>query len=309
MKVLLTGAGAVGLYYCGRLAEAGVDVSVVARRDYEVAAKSGYRVSSIAGDFHFNPAAVLKNAAEYRDEADYVFMCAKTFAPSLELLDGAIKSPRTVIVLIQNGIGIEDEIAAAYPDNKIISTVAYIGASRPVPGEVLHQGAGILKMGSFPNGKIFPEAKRLMDVFNSNKVKCDWFDDIQFQRWDKLLWNISYNTVSVLGGGLTTRQMLKADGTGKLCEMLMLELVKVANSCGVALSENDVRKQIDYNEDFPAYKTSMLQDYEAGRRMEVEGIVGNILKIAGRNGVDVPAVTFCYHLLASLDRINQKKNR
>ena len=139
-------------------------------------------------------------------------------------------------------------------------------------------------------------------------MKCDWFDDIQFQRGDKLLWNISYNTVSVLGGGLTTRQMLKADGAGKLCEMLMLELVRVANSCGVALSEKDARKQIDYNEDFPAYKTSMLQDYEAGRRMEVEGIVGNVLRIAGKNGVEVPSITFCYHLLASLDRINQKKN-
>ena len=209
--------------------------------------------------------------------------------------------------MIQNGIGIEDAVAAAFPQNKLISAVAYIGASRPTSGVVLHEGAGNLQMGSFPAGKIFPEAEVLVKAFQLSGVPCEWSDDIQLLRWKKLLWNISYNTISVLGGGLHTRQMLKADGAGALCAGLMRETVAVAQSCGVALKISDAQKQIDYNETFPAYKTSMLQDYLAGKPLEVEAIVGNAFRLAQQHHVDVPGITFCYHLLSSVDRMNPNK--
>lgn len=307
MRVLVIGAGAVGVYFASHLKNA--EVSVVCRKDFAAVKRSGfYQIKSINGDYRFYPALVLSDASQYQGEADYVFYCAKTTAPAAEMLKNAVRSSRTTIVMIQNGIGIEEDIAAAFPENELISTVAYIGASRPEPGVISHEGSGHLQMGSFPSGKKSPKADALVKMFLDSGVQCVWSDDIQLLRWKKLLWNISYNTISVLGGGLDTRQMLKADGAGLLCAMLMRETVKVAKSCGVPLEFADAEKQIDYNETFPAYRTSMLQDYLAGKPLEVEAIVGNVLRIAQKNHVEVPGITFCYHLLASMDKHNPNRD-
>lgn len=76
-RILVIGAGGVGVYFSGRLAQAGAEVTVVARSDYEAVSRAGYAVESIAGDFQFTPAAVLKHASEFEGEADYIILAAK----------------------------------------------------------------------------------------------------------------------------------------------------------------------------------------------------------------------------------------
>lgn len=97
----------------------------------------------------------------------------------------------------------------------------------------------------------------------------------------KLLWNLPFNPVSVLAGGATTKQMTQRDELEGLCRALMREVIAVANACGVALTEANAEAQIEYTRNFPAYKTSMLQDYEAGRELEVEAILGNAVRPGG----------------------------
>jgi 2-dehydropantoate 2-reductase len=308
MRILVLGAGSVGLYFGGRLAQSGAEVSVVARSDYETAVRSGYDVSSIAGDFHFTPHLVLKNAADYPGVADYVILTTKVL-PTVDrvaLLRPAIRSKDTVIVLIQNGIDIEDEIRTAFPDNELLSTIAYIGASRPSSGKVLHQGSGVLQMGVYPRG-ISPALKRLADAFNASKVKCEMMEDIVFTRWNKLLWNLPYNPVSVLAGGADTSRMSNGGELEKLCSDLMSEVIHVANAAGVALTEELAEKQREFTRNFPSYKTSMLQDYEAGRALEVDAILGNTLRVARRFNVDVPHIECCYALLKSVDELNRAR--
>ena len=308
MRILVLGAGSVGLYFGGRLAQGGAEVSVVARSDYDTAVRSGYEVSSIAGDFHFSPHLVLRSAADYPGVADYVILSSKVL-PTVDrvaLLRPAIRSKDTVIVLIQNGIDIEEEIRAAFPDNELLSTIAYIGASRPAPGKVLHQGSGVLQMGVYPRG-ISSALKRLADVFNASKVKCEMMEDIVFTRWNKLLWNLPYNPVSVLAGGADTSRMSRGDELEKLCADLMSEVIRVANAAGVKLTERLAEDQREFTRNFPPYKTSMLQDYEAGRALEVEAILGNTLRAARRYGVDVPRIECCYALLKSVDELNRTR--
>jgi len=309
MRVLIVGAGSVGLYFGGRLAQSGAEVSVVVRSDYETAKRSGYEVSSIAGDFHFAPHLVLRNAAEYPGVADYVILTTKVL-PTVDrvaLLRPAIRSKSTVIVLIQNGIDIEEEIRSAFPDNELLSTIAYIGASRPAPGKVLHQGSGVLQMGVYPRG-ISPALENLAAAFAAVNVKCEMMDDIVFTRWNKLLWNLPYNPVSVLAGGADTARMSRRDELEKLCADLMSEVIRVANASGVALAEPLAEKQREFTRNFPPYKTSMLQDFEAGRALEVEAILGNTLRVAHRVGVDVPRIECCYALLKSVDELNRKRH-
>lgn len=304
MRILILGAGSVGLYFGGRLSLSGAEVSVVVRSDYETALRSGYDVSSIAGDFHFSPHLVLRNAADYPGIADYVILTTKVL-PTVDrvaLLRPAIRSKNTTIVLIQNGIEIEEEIRTAFPDNELLSTIAYIGASRPAPGKVLHHGSGVLQMGVYPRG-ISPALERLAAAFASAQVKCEMMEDIVFTRWNKLLWNLPYNPVSVLAGGADTARMSRRDELEKLCADLMSEVIRVANAAGVALTEDLAEKQREYTRNFPPYKTSMLQDYEAGRALEVEAILGNALRAARKYAVDVPRIECCYALLKSVDEL------
>ncbi len=312
-NILTIGAGSVGIYFSGRLAQAGAQVSVVARSDYEIASRSGYDIQSIAGDFHFQPQAVLKNAAEYSKEADYIILSAKVLpgVNPVGLLRPVIRSSKTVIVLIQNGIGIENEIAAAYPNNQLLSTIAYIGASRPAPGKMLHQGRGELKTGVYPSG-ISPEARHLAALFAKVNVKCELCEDINFVRWNKLVWNLPFNPVSVLAGGATTSDMTQHDELEQLCRALMDEVVLVANACGVPLSAQNATEQMEFTRGFPPYKTSMLQDYEAGRELEVEAILGNAVRLAAQHNVPAPHMASCYALLKSVNRLSlagkQEKN-
>lgn len=307
-RVLVVGAGGVGVYFSGRLAQAGAEVTVVARSDYEVASCSGYEIQSIAGDFHFTPAAVLKHAADYEGEADYVILTAKVLpdADAVELLRPAVRSPKSVIVLIQNGIDIERKVAEAFPENEILSTIAYIGVSRPRPGFVLHQGSGDLKMGNYPSG-IGEAARRLAALFEKAGVKCELHEDILFVRWNKLLWNLPFNPVSVLAGNATTRDMTRRDELEKLCRTLMDEVIAVANACGVALTAENADSQIEYTRNFPSYKTSMLQDFEAGRELEVEAILGNTVRLAALHSIPVPHMETCYALLKSVNRLTQER--
>ena len=150
VKILTVGAGAVGAYFTGRLAQAGAEVSVVVRSDYDAVKANGFEIISELGNFHFQPHGVYRSADEYPDTADYVFLTSKFFPETDEaaMLRGALKNSRTALVLIQNGIGIEDQLAEAFPETEILSSIAYIGATRLKPGVVRQKGASELKFGA-----------------------------------------------------------------------------------------------------------------------------------------------------------------
>ena len=310
VRVLVLGAGGVGVYFGGRLAQGGAEVSVVARSDYEaVKRQGGYHISSIAGDFTFVPAAVLHSASEFEGVADYVILSSKVLPEvrAVSLLQPVVLSSSTTIVQIQNGIDIEREIADAFPGNVLLSTIAYIGVSRPAPGNVLHQGSGMLKMGRYPSG-IGKEAERLAELFAAGGVQCELYENIGRVRWQKLLWNLPFNPVSVLSGGADTRAMTNGDGLEALCRALMEETARVAQACGENFDAGDLDAMMDYTRNFPPYKTSMLQDYEAGRPLEVEAILGNAVRLAEKHGLSVPRMECCYALLKSVDQ-NRQRNK
>ena len=127
-------------YIGDMLARAGCRVSVVARSDYEAVARDGYRIDSAHGDLSFRPAQVLRSAAEWQGSADYLFVALK----QVRGLDRAalirpFLSPTSAVVLVQNGIDVEPEVAQAFPANPFISGVAYSAVSRLSPGVVKHQ--------------------------------------------------------------------------------------------------------------------------------------------------------------------------
>ena len=301
MKILNVSSGAVGAYFCGRLAQKGAEVAVTVRSDRELIAAKGFEIKSIAGDFVFKPQAVLSSAAEYQSNADYLILTSKVLpdADMVELVRPAVK-PNTVIVLIQNGIGIEDALAEAFPENEILSAIAYIGVTRVAPGVLEHKGAGKLIIGKFGGGES-SACQKLCAMFESAQVPAEYTCDIAFYRWKKLLWNVPFNALSVLGGGLLTGEMTDNGLTEELCRELMREVIAVARACRVELPDALVEENIEYTRNFPPYKTSMLIDCEKLRPLEVDAIVGTVVKYAQKYNISIPHLLTVYTILKAFD--------
>ncbi len=311
MKILLIGAGSVGAYFCGRAALGGADVEVLVRRSHGEIIRDGYKVESIAGDFSFRPVRVIDTAADVSDDIDFIVMATKVLPEidRVKLLAPAAGLPHhPPVILIQNGVGIEEEIASAFPENEIISVIAYIGASRKAVNRICHTGAGKLIMGRFGGGASL-NTECAAQLFRSGGVECVVTENIALERWRKLLWNLPFNPVSVLGGGLDTSELCDGGCTEELCSTLMDEVIAVANAVGVPLTRKMADEQIGYTRNFPPYKTSMLQDFTAGRPLEVDAILGNMVKMAEKYHVPVPYAKCCYLLLKSADFKNRMGNK
>lgn len=304
-KVLVVGAGAVGAYFGGRLAQADMEVAAVCRSNYEQVRANGFAIKSINGDFSFTPAGVYRACSEYPESADYVIVTTKVLPDIdvVEIIRPAVR-PGTAIVLIQNGIEIEKDIAAAFPDNELISSIAYIGVFQTGDGKIEHQASGRLKMGVYPGG-LSEKTQLLSAAFNKAGVECEAVADIEFFRWVKLVWNTPYNPVSVLAGGVDTKVISTTQALEGLCAELMQEVCLVARSRGIELPADIIRKNLDYTRNFPPYKTSMLLDFENKRPLEAEAIVGNVLRIARAAAVRVPCLETVYALLVSADIQNR----
>jgi len=295
MNVLVIGTGAVGSFYGSLLAQQGVHVSVVARTDYEQVRQHGIHLESQLGNYHFVPKHVLRQAAELTEKPSYALLCVKVVEQTnrVGLLKGAL-GPNTSIVLISNGIDIEEEIARAFPDNELISGLAFICVTRTAPGTIWHQAYGRLALGNYPRG-LSEKTRVLCALFEKAGINCTANEDITTARWQKCVWNAAFNPLSVLSGGLGTNEILSAQEP--LVRAIMEEICAVAKAMGHALPADIVDRNVETTCRMPPYKTSMLLDFETGRPMETEAILGNAVR-AGRNGsVPIPHLECIYALM------------
>lgn len=306
-NILLVGTGAVGGYFAGRLALGGSRVAALCRSDYDIVKERGITVTSVAGDFHFKPAAVIKNVDEYDHEPDYIIVATKVLPEiNIRSLIGPRVYPKTAIVLLQNGIEIEEPVAASFPGNEIISAIAFISVSRPEYGLINHRDYGRLTIGNYPSGASDKTA-RLAEIFRLTGVRCDIDHDIITARWRKLMWNAPFNPLSVLCGGADTREMMESDHVVSLAVNTMKEIMVLAALSGHHVSESAITAIIEDTRKMAPTKTSMLQDYESKRPLEVEAILGNTMRIARRLDVSTPHLDTLYALLETVDRKNRTR--
>ncbi len=297
-KVLIVGTGAIGGFYGALLASQGAEVSVVCRSDYEQVAQHGIDIEShLLGKWNFRPSQVLKNASEYQGTADYVILCTKII-PGLDrasLIRGAV-STDTAIVFIQNGVEIEQEIMDAFPEHEIISGLAFICSNRVQPGKIKHLAYGRLALGN-PNKSsgTGPRTRHLCDLFNRSGIECIAADNIITARWQKCVWNAPFNPLSVLSGGLSTREILESQEP--FVRSIMREVCLIASASGHPLPGDIIDMNIDSTYDMPPYKTSMLLDYEKGQPMETEAILGNTVHAGKRQDIDCPHLESVYALM------------
>ena len=295
-KVLVIGAGAIGGFYGALLAKAGADVSVVCRSDYGHVKQHGFLINSqTLGSWRFRPSQVLKSAADYQGSADYVLLCTKVI-PSVDrvaLIRPAV-SAETAIVFIQNGIDIEPEITAAFPNHEAVSGLAFICSNRTHPGEIVHLAYGRLVLGNVTNN-VSDKTAWLCELFNSAGIECATSADIITERWKKCIWNAPFNPLSVLSGGLPTLAILQSQEP--FVRQIMQDVFNIAAAAGHRLPDDVIDINISHTHVMPPYKTSMLLDYEHGQLMETEAILGNALRVGQRLGVACPYLEAVYALM------------
>ena len=295
--ILIVGAGAIGAFFGSALARQGAQVSVVCRSDYAAVLRDGYRIRSpLLGDHQFRPHQVLREVADCKEPPDYLILTVKVL-PGVDraaLIRPAV-GPRTVILLIENGIDIEAEIADAFPENELLSSLAFVAIGRSGQGDIHHQSSGSLILGPYPQGAT-PAAQRIAAMFEASGIGCKVTEDVIAARWQKAVWNTVFNPISILGGALDTAAMLRTPEDQAFIRQCMQEVCAIAAATGHPMHPKLVEQMIAGTRAMPAYKTSMAQDYENGRPMEIEAILGNTVRAGRKLGVAMPALESVYAL-------------
>lgn len=302
-KILVIGAGAIGAFYGGVFARAGCEVSAVARGDFDAVAANGYRIESHLGDLSWRPAQLVRSSADYEGPADYLLVCLKLTATTdpVALIAPAL-GPHTRIVFVANGIDIDAPVAAAFPGHEMIAGVAYAAVSREGPGQVKHHSEFTrLVLGRYPSGPS-DSATHLVDLIKKGGSSGAATDDIVGARWQKCAWNSVLNPISALGGGLGTRDILATEATTQFVREAIGEFVAIAAAAGHRLPADTAEKLVAGTLKLPNYVSSMGQDRVAGRPMETEALLGNVVRTAARLRVPAPRLETLYALLGMSER-------
>ncbi len=303
MKILVMGAGAVGCYYGGRLAQAGHEVTFVARGENLRTLRSvGLTVASVHGDFHL-PRVSAVELVEEASAYDLVLVCVKSYdtAQAAEALRRAV-SPTTLILSLQNGVENEDILAQTLKTTNVLGGMVYIGAELMSPGAVVHTFSGRLVFGE-RTGEPTLRAKRLEQIFLGAGLQAELSSDITATLWDKLMWNAAFNAVATLTGR-TVGELLANPPTRQLIRDTMREVIAVAQAQGLNIHASRADEHIESSQSpaMAAFATSMAQDFARGKRLEYDALNGAVVRTGQRHDVPTPLNQAFCALLGQLDR-------
>lgn len=303
----ILGTGALGGYYGACLQKAGLDVHFLLRSDYTHVSQSGLVIESTDGDFTL-PQVNAYQDVKHMPRCDVVAIALKTTQNHLlpDLLLPVVKEDGVVLVL-QNGLGIEDTVAEIVGPDRVIGGMCFVCANKVAPGHIRHLDYKAIALGEYtanynPAG-ITARMQLIAADLESAGIPIDLSEDLLLARWQKLVWNIPYNGLSVVLDARTDELMADAL-TRALVEELMAEVVAGAAAYDRHISSSFVQNMLDRTVKMKPYKTSMKIDYDLQRPLEVEAIVGSPLRLAEAAGINLPQICTLYRQLKFLDRKN-----
>jgi 2-dehydropantoate 2-reductase len=317
MRFLIAGAGAIGAYIGARMAQAGYDVTLFARGPHLRAMQErGVRVKSAEGDFTAKPAIIgsFEQAAPF----DVVFLGVKAhaltqLAPQLK----PVLEPETAVVSTQNGVpwwyfqgfggefdGMHLErldpggvIASAIDAKSVIGSIVYFATEIPEPGVVQHIEGNRITLGE-PDGTRSDRCRKIAEALIASGFRCPVTTRIRHEIWVKVLGNASFNPVSALTRA-TLAQMARDPGAAWVIRSVMEEVEAVSHKLGMELPVS-IDQRMAGAEKVGEHKTSMLQDLEAGRPMELEALVGSVVEIGERVGLPMTCTRTVYNCVKLL---------
>ncbi len=317
MKICVVGAGAIGGLLAARLASTGHDVSVIARGEHlHVIQDHGLRLIEIDGTITTATAVTATDDFAAVGVHDTVLLALKAHqiaavADQLEKLC----DQNTTVVPLQNGIGWwyfqrhggphdghrlcsldpEGVIAKAVPAERIVACISYPAAEKTAPGVISHINGDRFPVGEL-DGTKSQRAKNLAEVLVSAGFKSRVLTDIRAHLWVKAWGNLAFNPISALTGA-TLAEICGNPAARDLAARMMTEASQIAEALGVNIRIS-VDKRISGAEAVGQHKTSMLQDMEAGRPLELDPLVGVFVELGKLTNVPTPSIGAVYSLAA-----------
>lgn len=296
----VVGTGAIGGYYGTKLARAGHDVHFLLHSDYDYVRQHGLKVSSCDGDF------ILPSVQVYSDthampKADVVLVGLKSTNQHLlrSLLPPLLKDD-TVVVLIQNGIGLEADVQSWFPGLWLAAGLAFICSAKTEPGHIRHQCYGSINLGNYS----CPDKKRIDAILSDFIESGIDTHEVEYAeaRWKKAVWNMPFNGMTV-ALHTQTDQLLSCPATRQLIYEQMMEVIDAANALGITgLDESFAQKMMETTDAMVPYSPSMRLDYDFGRPMEIEYIYTRPIAEARRVGAAMPRLEMLERELRFLER-------
>lgn len=298
-SVAIVGSGAIGLYYGGRLAAAGEDVRFLMRSDFETILKNGLRVESIHGDFELDQVNAYQTPEEI-GPVDLVIVAWKTTANDhLTKILPPLLHERTQVLTLQNGLGNCEMIAEIVGPERVLGGLCFVCINRLSPGVVSHTGGGHISLGEWADGE-GGRAEEIAKRCQAAAIQAFAVENLNKSQWEKLVWNIPFNGLSVADGGVTTDILLGENGKVAELRILMAEVLLAARAQGFDIDENLIEKNIERTRPMGAYRTSSMIDFIEGRDVEVTPIWEEPLRRARAAGVEMP------HTAILLERIRER---
>jgi 2-dehydropantoate 2-reductase len=301
VRILIYGAGGVGAFFGALLARAGRDVHFVARgAQLEAMRSRGLRIASrLLGGVEVPRVSVARSAAE-SGHADLVLVCVKTHQTESILDDlAAAVGDDTVLIALQNGVESDEQLAARFGRSRVLPAAVYVGATIDEPGVVSHQAPARISIG----GREGFDAQRLAaihETLSATGQVVQISPDIQRERWRKLMWNASFNTVSAVTLR-TPAELLALPETRALIVGIMSEVADVARAHGINLQRSDIDEHIAWTERASGMRTSTMVDRERGRTMEADALIGVIVRKGRAAGIPTPTGETIYALMKAMN--------
>lgn len=298
-SVAVIGSGAIGLYYGGRLAAAGENVRFLLRSDFAAISQGGLKVESVHGDFEL-PRVQAFQTAEEIGPVDLVMVAWKATANHhLAALLPPLLHAGTQVLTLQNGLGNCEALAALVGPERVLGGLCFVCINRITPGFVQHSAGGRVALGEWRPG-IPGRAAEIARRFKAANVPAVAVATLEQAQWEKLIWNIPFNGLSVAEGGVTTDVLLASADTEREIRALMAEVIAAARALGHELGDELIDANIDRTRPMGPYRTSSMIDFVAGRELEVAPIWQEPLRQAKAAGVAMP------HTEALLRRILER---
>ena len=310
MKIAVVGAGAVGTYYGARLAEAGHEVGFVIRSEFDLVSEAGITVLSKDGDIRLKDPLIAPNveklAAQF--EPDWVLCGLKATALDIsQELISPLMGAKTRMLAIINGLGIEEDFADWMTPDLVFGGLAFTCINRDNASLVNHLDYGPLTVAHFGDDpKRLEEAQSL---WNGAKVDVSLADSRIAARYQKLCWNIPFNGLCVLEGGVTTDVIMRNPKLRAKAESLMNEVIAIANadlstvsaSPAIALDHTLVEQMMIMTAAMVDYRPSTMIDFVEGKEMEIDAIFSRPLERGHELGVRCDELESLTRQLIELD--------
>jgi 2-dehydropantoate 2-reductase len=300
-RIAVVGSGAIGSYFGGCLAEAGLDVHFLMRSDLESVRANGLSVKRAHA-----PSFTLKEVQCYGSTkeigpCDLVLVAVKaTSNDSLTDLLPPLLKEGTVLLSLQNGLGNVEFLQKHFGDDRVLGGIIFMGINRVGHGQIenYNPNGGTLTVGE-PFSRSSVRVDEVCALMHQAHIIDKKTEDFQQALWRKLVWNVPFNGLSIVAEA-TTDEVLATPHLLALAHGLMKEIQAAANALRMDIPDDFVENQIEYTRPLGAYKPSSMLDYFSGRPVEIESIWGEPYRRGSDAGVSMPCLGMVYAMIKTL---------